>query len=109
MPTIRPEVLEFLRAAETMITRASGVRARLSEQEAPEVASCLNKLENFSMPGGEGDHRGGVAGNVALGSRVTVSVPIGLGKSSGSTCDRCARKCALPTIPPSLLTQLNAT
>jgi hypothetical protein len=41
MHTVRPEVLVFMRAAETLIKRASGNGVALFDEEASEVAICL--------------------------------------------------------------------
>ena len=47
MSTIRPEVLVFLRAAETVIKRASGSGVPLSDGEASEIGACLSRLQKF--------------------------------------------------------------
>ena len=54
---VRPEVLVFMRAAETVIRRASDAGNQLSEQEVIEVASCLSKHKMFvPTPGKEDSH-----------------------------------------------------
>jgi hypothetical protein len=44
---IRPEVLVFMRAAETMIRRAFGAGVPFSDEEATAVATCLRTLGEF--------------------------------------------------------------
>ena len=44
---IRPEVLVFMRAAETLVRRASGAGIPLSNEEASAVATCLRTLGEF--------------------------------------------------------------
>ena len=47
MSTIRPEVLVFMRAAETVIKRASGSGIPLSDAEATELVTYVRKLAEF--------------------------------------------------------------
>jgi hypothetical protein len=42
---IRPDVLVFLRVAETVIRRATGSGVPLSDDETTELATCISKLE----------------------------------------------------------------
>ena len=47
MSTIRPEVLLFMRAADTILKRASGAGEPLSDEEAAELSTCLGRLQEF--------------------------------------------------------------
>jgi hypothetical protein len=45
MSTLRPEVLVFMRAADTIIQRASHAGVPFSDEEAAELSTCLGKLQ----------------------------------------------------------------
>ncbi|ULA68618.1 MAG: hypothetical protein LZF62_360021 [Nitrospira sp.] len=47
MPTIRPEVRVFMRAAEALIKGSADTGTPLSEEEASEIARYVDRLRDF--------------------------------------------------------------